>query len=265
MESNCFLKLFISLLVATTVILCDNGDSNNEIHAEITVRMIETLSASQRELQFFCSTVKIYPCCNYLINYKYEKLSNNLIVDFQGINETDICFTALGPATAIINLSTLENGIYNLIIDNDTKNTGQLTVSSDSYEIIFPNSHKFTFINSPLNRIPENTIWGTIGYHKQETDLLVQSFIDSLQILGAKAQPYKSGDYGEFQVNSDGQIVQPGNDSGYYFAKSFIFNYEDDISLIEQLIQNYAINYGEEYLYIGLYTDTGEKFLSWIY
>jgi hypothetical protein len=74
------------------------------------------------------------------------------------------------------------------------------------------------------------------------------------------------GNYGEFEIDRHGNIVQPGNDSGhgYYFAQSFIYQYTGNIDKIEQLVRRYARDYGAD-ISISVYTDRGEKLLSWMY
>jgi hypothetical protein len=234
--------------------------------AGINIRMVEIFDKSPRTFQFHCSTKKIYPCCNYPIVVERQQSSNSIDISFKGIIESDLCLTALGPATAIIDLGALSDGIYNLnLYYGKVKRTGNLVVSSDSYKINFHDNSVFSFTHKELNRIPEHTIWGTVGYHKQETSSLVQSFITELMELGAEKKSYRGGHYGGFEIGKNGDIVQPGEESGYYFARSFIFRYSGDIAAVDQLVGQYARDYGTEYLYISVYTDEGEKFLSWMY
>jgi len=65
--------------------------------------------------------------------------------------------------------------------------------------------------------------------------------------------------------DKNGNIVQPGENSGCWFAQSFIFHFSGNIANIEQLVKQYARDYGIEYLYIIIYTEKGEKLLSWMY
>ncbi|MDR3244946.1 MAG: hypothetical protein LBT50_00760 [Prevotellaceae bacterium] len=233
----------------------------DESDSDIKIRIIELLDESQRTLQFYCSTKQIYPSVNS-IAYSFQQSSNNITVRFDSIIPGVLA--AFGPATVVINLGTLSDGTYNLDISNrEIESKGTLKVSTDSYEVQLANNW---FTNAPMYRIPENTIWGTIGYHAIETLPLVETFIESLKKTGAKEHFYHSGNYGgEFDIDANGELVQPGKDSGYYFAKAFAFSYSGDHADLEQLVKKYAVEYGEDYLYISLYTDKGKKFLSWMY
>ncbi len=225
--------------------------------------MWETLDSTKRTLQFYCSTEKVYGCSNYSINKTLRKSSDNINIDFSGILIYDFCLTSLGPATTIVDLGTLSSGTYNLNIKVDrNRGEGRLIVTSDYYVIELDKQKQLKIINTPLHRVPTNTIWGTVGYHRSSTATLVQTFIDSLQFLGATAQTYQSGHYGYFEINSRGEIILPQN-HGYYYIRPFIFNYDSNTSSLKKIVKNYGANYGDS-LIINLYTTKGELFRSWI-
>ena len=256
------------LILAGSFFSCNKQGqgSISSIDSVINIRMVETFNISPRTVQFYCSTSKTYPCCNYSINVEHQRLSNVIDISFKNIIEHDICLTALGTATAVIDLGALSNGTYRLNFHNgNVRHIGELIVTSERYKINISDNPAFRFTNTPLNRIPAQTIWGTIGYHKQETSSLVQSFIAELIGLGATKKFYNSGVYDGFDIDKKGDIVQPGKDSGYWFAQSFIFHYSGNIDNVEQLVKQYAHDYGVEYMYISVYSDKGENFLSWMY
>lgn len=235
-----------------------------KVDSDIKIEMWETMDSTKRTLQFNCSTEKAYGCSNYGISKTFSKSSDKIDIDFNGILIYDFCLTALGPATTTIDFGTLPNGTYNLNIKvAKEKSNGQLIVTPDYYEIKLDNQKQLQIINSPLQRVPTNTIWGTVGYHTSSSATLVQSFINSLQNLGATTQTYQSGDYGYFQVDSSGQILPPQN-HGYYFVKPFILNYNGNTSALHTLVKDYGVNYGDA-LTITLYTTKGEIFRSWMH
>lgn len=252
----------------TTILLlvilwgCQKDYSMEVIDSDIEIKMRETLDSTKRTLQFYCSTERIYNCSNYGISNTFSKSSDNIDIDFREILIYDMCLTSLGPATTLIDLGALSNGTYNLNIKVERKrNEGQLIVTSDHYAISINNQKQLKISNTPLYRIPANTIWGTVGYHLSSTSTLVQTLIDSLQILGATAQNYQSGDYGYFEINTSGQILPPQN-HGNHFIQPFIFNYPGNTSELNNLVKNYGANYGDS-LSIRLYTTKGEIFRSW--
>lgn len=255
------------LITFTTVFLlllcgCKKDTLVDKIDSDIKIKMWETVDSTSRTLQFYCSTEKEYGCSNFGISKTFNKSSHNIDIDFNGILLSDFCLTSIGPATTTIDLGTLSNGIYNLNIKVERKKSeGKLIVTSNYYEITLDKQKQLQIINSPLYRIPTNTIWGTVGYHSSSTTTLVQTFIDSLQLLGATVETYQPGDYGYFEINSGGQIKPPAN-HGYYFVRPFIYNYSGNTSLLKKLVKNYGANYNDS-LNIILYTTKGEIFRSW--
>ena len=232
----------------------------------INIRMVEMFDKSPRTIQFHFFTTKIYPCSNYPIILESLQSSNSIDISFKGVMKTDLCATALGPATAHIDLGALSNGTYTLNLrSGGVRRTGTLVVSSDSYKVNLGRNSAFRFETPVLNKIPEHTIWGTIGYHRQETSSLVQSFLTALTNLGATKRSYNPGHYSAFEIDKNGNIVQPGANSGYWFAQSFIFHYSGDITNVEELVKQYARDYGIDYMYISVYNDKGKQFLSWMY
>jgi hypothetical protein len=274
MNTNVFKITTIALTLAIATIGCDKAtETNGEIDSEINITMMEHSSGT---LQLYFSTTKIYPCCNYPIDLSWKKSSNTIDISFKGVIETDFCLTALGPATATIDLGTLSNGTYQLSFFNGSvKHSGELIVSSDSYKINFVNNSNFHFTNMPLNKIPENSIWLAISYSQEE---VLSSFLENLINLGATKKQYPRGFYSFdvplYQWFYCGFMIDENDIITYYpditnlegvmwggmVKQSFTFQYLGDNTSIEQLVKQY-----KEQMEIRIYTDKGEQFLSWMY
>ncbi len=235
------------------------------VDSEISLLMSEDFKASPRTFHLRCATAKQYSSGSNPIVTTHQITSSSIDISFKGVAE--IGMTAdIGPANGYINLGTLKNGKYRLnLFNGNSKRSGDLVITSDHYQIAFPQNPEFRFIYTQLNRLPEFTIWGTIGYHQQGTSVIVQSFLDQLVSAGAKNKSFISGYYGEFIIDGKGAIVQPGKDSGYYFAQNFIYQYAGHFDTIEQLVKKFARDYGNNYLYISIYSDKGDQALSWMY
>ena len=263
MNTNVFKIMTIVLMLSLAITGCDkDNETVSNIDSEIVITMKES---SSRTLQLYLSTTKIYPCCNFPIDLSWKKSSNIIDISIKGVIGTDFCLTALGPATATIDLGLLSNGTYLLHFHNGhLKRSGELIVSSNSYKINFVDNPNFHFTNTPLNKVPENTIWGLVGYHEQGTTSLVQSFLNDLVNLGAEKKKYNSGYYNAFEINKNGEITYPGTLWGYWFDQPFIFHYSGNIANVDKLVEQYARDYKEK-LSITVNTDKGERFLSWMY
>lgn len=238
----------------------DTDVTYKEIESDIKVRMAEILfeKTPQTFLLFF-STEKIYPCSNYQIVHSFEQDSNKIIIKLSEIAVPYFCLTAPRAANTIIDLGAIVSGEYQLEIHiGEDKNVGQLIVTPDYYKMHFEEPKQLQIEYSSINRVPPNTIWGELTYYTDSTEALAQSFIDSLELLGATKQYYNQGNYLYFQIDSLGQIsTQQADDN--YFKFQYIYNYTRNTSKIDSLVRNYGQNYGDS-MNIVIYTKEGETF-----
>lgn len=257
------------LLICGTIILvflfsaCKKDESVKINESAINIKMWETIGSAQRTMKLYCSTEKNYPCFNYSINYSLSTNNEVIIIDFIGVVEPEVCATAMGPASASIDLGTVPNGTYNFEISVDKqKSKGALIVTSDYFKIDLDSQQNLLLPYTVLNRIPNGTIWGTIGYHTASSATIAQSFVDALESLGASAQPYNAGEYGYFKIDASGQILTPEN-HGNYFNRPFIYHYTGNTQDLENIVKDYGQNHGD-LLKISLFTTNGEEFRSWM-
>lgn len=224
--------------------------------------MSETVDGEKRVLNLNCYTEKIFTCSNYGIETTYALSDNKITIHFIKVTTPTVCLTSLGPASVIISLNGLKNKAYQLELNfGASKITGQLNVTSGSFVATVPAQTKVEFVNPDLKRIPDNTIYGTVHYHSASTSTLAQKFIDTLQLYGAVPTLYPQGDYGQFQIEANGQIKQT-QDLGYYFTRYYIFNYSGNSGQLKDLVRRLGINY-PDLLIITLNTIKGETFYSW--
>ena len=259
-----FLTVLLSFLFSFNN--CDDAVSDNStytsIDSQIIIQLREELSTTKKDLYFDCSTTRIYGCINYGIDYSVFKTANNIRIKFTNIVVSQICLTALGPATNRINLGELNEGNYNLNLEvNGKTETAQLIVKDDSYKINFLPGFNFKFKSTELNRVPQYLIWGSVGYIYDSLTNVADTFIDSLQILGASTVNLFPGDYGFFKISPNGNIITPDN-HGYPFIKMYMFDYRNNLEEIKGLMKRIQQQYVNE-IYIGCNTWQGDTFYGW--
>ncbi len=187
---------------------------------------------------------------------------DKITINFIKISAPNICLTSLGPASTIISLNGIANKTYEIELNfGANKIIGHLNVTAGSFIATLPMQTKVQFVNPDLKRVPNNTIYGTVHYHSASTSSIVQKFIDTLQLYGATPTLYPQGDYGQFQIEANGQIKQT-QDLGYYFTRYYIFNYSNNSVQLRDLVKRFGINY-PNLLSITLNTTKGEIFYSW--
>ena len=283
MKATIFKITAIMLLLAVAITGCDRSpveipececdiiiecyaddDAYKAVDSEINIGLAERFDVYPRTFQMGFSTRKIFPCFNYWIDLSWQKSSNTIDVVFNSVGRYDICFTALGPATAGIDFGALSIGTYQLNFRNgQIRCSGKLIVSADSYTIIFPENSAFNIRLSSLNKIPKQTIWGLVGYHKEETRPLVDSFFTALMELGATKRSFTPGYYTAFTIDENGNIIPPTM-HGFWFAEPFIFHYAGDTADLDDFLKQWAYKY-RAYTSITINTYRGERFMSWMY
>ena len=241
---------------------CSQKETAPNFTEPVKIKIRENADSISRKLSFICFTEKVYGCSNYAIDYSFSVSANKITIHFTGITVPGICLTSLGPANAEIKPGALADGNYELEINaGQTKVSGQLLVTAEKYQAIIPSQKNIQFVNPVLNRVPANTLFGTVHYHAATTATNVQKFIDSLQVYGAASAIYPTGDYEYFQIESNGQIKQV-QDLGYNFTRYFIFNYPGNPEPFKNLVKRFGMaNPG--LLLITLSTSKGENFYSW--
>ncbi len=250
--------IFLLILVSS----CKEDIPLQEFDSGIKISMWESAEADKRTLQFRCETEMIYPCMNYLIIHSVKRSSNTINIDFKGIYMPGICSNAFGPAVTTVNLETLPPGDYTLKLKVGAESSNAvLSVFPEMYSISSSSLEQIQFTPPQLSRIPENTIWGIIGYHISSNESSAQSFVDTLLQNGAVARKYTPGSYGYFNIHSDGTILPPEN-HGYWFVLPFILEFTGDNALIKMILEDFRKEYGDD-LKITVHTTKGESFYSW--
>ena len=253
------LKFALILLCLMAIIGCDSV-VHKEVETYINFCLLEELPS--RNVQMYFETVRVYGHCDNTIDLSWRQTSKGFDITFKGVIENNM-LPAIGPATTTIDLGVLNTGTYQLSLRNEhVVLLGELFVFSDKFTIVINSNPAFNILNSPLNRIPENTIWGLVGYHTEETTPLVQSFFSELIKLGAIQKSFAPGNYNKFEIDDNGDIIN--YNAGFWFSQAFIFYYSEDTSDLDKFLEQWS-NLHDKIMYISIYTDKGEEFFSWMY
>jgi hypothetical protein len=234
------------------------------IDSKVLISMTEHLSPAGRTLELECKTERSYGCSNLVVLTSMEQRERAIQIQFRGIRQPEICLTSFGPATTRISLGSLAAGSYRLAAASQGQGFyATLSVSEQSYAVTNADAATVGFSSSQLNRVPDHTIWGLIGYIPlgAPSDSVAQSFLDSLRTLGAANSTWQPGDYGYFSIDASGDIETPQN-HGYYFARPFIFDYSGSQDALRALVSSYGQRFAGS-VNIQVKTWQGREYLSW--
>lgn len=232
------------------------------VDSDIIVSMNEELGSPTRSFKLTFNTDKAYPCINYSMITNSEISDNKIKIEFLGIYTPNICLTAIGPASSTIPIPGIQNKTYDIEFKIGTNiSKGMLVCSSDDFQFHMQSLLQIKFNKPILKRVPNDLIWGTAGYHTSSTINKVNEFLDSLKIIGATDIILENGNYNYFEIENN-KIKQPTN-SGYWFAKSFVYRFTGDKNRVRSLVKNYGKSFGD-LISISAYGDLGEEYLGWI-
>lgn len=248
------------------IMACDNvydDLKNNPIDSKIFIETREVLGLESRSLTFYCRTEKSYPCINYPLAFSLNKTGDRYEMTFTDVIETDMCFTAIGPATANVDLNTVSNGVYNFDINNvNLRNKGTLEISDSEINLHFSKQNGIEIIRAKTFRVPNNTFWGTIGYHTANSEKLVAEFLQKLKDEGALFSKQKPGHYFYYEINNKGEIISNKENSGYHYVSAFVFQFNGNESYFKEKVKRIANSYFDD-LYIYINSSKGETINNW--
>lgn len=253
--------LFIALISLISTSCRKKLDSGEQVGA-IKATMVETLDSTGtgRHLVLNFATIKVYACCNFNIKYEMMREGNVINIRFGEVNMPPMCLTSLGPATAQIDLGVLPTGTYTLNLVSGITNISTLTVDNNQCNLSPVSGSNISYTRTTLLKVPENTIWGYVCFDSTGTSpALLNTFFDSLSILGAQNISFTPGDYGFFQLNAGNAF--PHRD-GCLYSRQFIYKYTASLPRLKQLVWNYW-GLSNQTFYINLHTDMGYNYMSW--
>jgi hypothetical protein len=232
------------------------------VDSDIVVRMYEELGTPNRSFELVLSTDKAYPCVNYSIITNSETIGNKIIIEIIGVHVPDICLTATGPACTAFIVSAIQDKQYDIEFKvGNNISYGRLICTSSEFSLQMNNLVQVKINGPVLKRVPDNLIWGTIGYHDSSTINYINDFIESLKKVGATDVSLENGNYNYFEIENN-RIKEPAN-SGYWFIQSFVFRFAGDKNPVSSIVKDFSKKYGD-LMSIAVYGDLGEEYLGWI-
>lgn len=225
-------KNFFLLLISISILGCSTNESTiiNSDYAEyITGQSIDTgidfmpeeiytLNEAQEPiLKLKLKTSEIYPCINYGLATTQFIKESELIVRFDEIITSEICLTALGPATTHIDLP---EQITQLTFINGRKiDTYSIEINQEKISISLIESSFTSSLHNETFRIPENSFAYLCGTTTETTGI----YNDFASILE------ENPNFTEFEFEGEGRIPYPETIDGHWVNHpSKFYKYTDD-------------------------------------
>lgn len=226
---------------------------------EFEVGLWENLARDASSLSLNIATIKAVECENTAIDLEVRS-SPKIVLTLNGIIPPNNCIEAAVPAQGIANIGYLPEGEHSFQINLEgttVKNTGNLTVSKESYELNMDTYNGFKLLHKTLMRVPEQTIWGVVNFNNRpQVQTAAQSLVEEIAEI-SRNKNYSEGYYGHFLIDEKNEITI---DQSTVFpnSKPFIFEYKGEINSIQNLLDSYRTEYGEN-MDIQLLTWEGQE------
>lgn len=241
------------------------GPLPTAINSAINLTSFEKLDPLGATFEMRCLTDSIYPCANYSVGFELDTIADTLKLTFIEIFSPSVCVPPDGPAFSLINLGDIANGTYQFPITVNTVVASAVITVTDSTIVITGGDSTWTNFTRPvLRRIPDNTIWGQVGYNAANAVDSANTFFDSLVSIGATVDTLSEGSYGYFYFDNAGNpdsILELGPSIGTTFRIPYVYHYTGDTAVLHSLVTAYA-NQGNV-VEINVITSQGFEYRTW--
>jgi len=248
-----FNSLFTGIIILVAAVLfdsCSKPDNENIIRDGVNIQIWETLSQTPHEVQLKVKTCETYNCLNFGINYELKKISSNKFkVELTSVQIAEICEAGSGPAMTDISLGSLNPGDYSIAFTvNENDYYLKLNISNSRIKLDFANEPEGNDIHLVLNelqRVPAQTLWGSVSVSQSANIPLFEDFFMSLNELDINDFSGVDGNYGYFIKNNNliTNVEHAGAIETRSFLKSFSGNPEQIINLENAYKDSMSINW----------------------
>jgi hypothetical protein len=231
------------------------------VESGVTLRM-ETRVGSEGNHKFYLvlQTNDVYECANYQLENEVTIDGNKLVIRVKGVRYVEPCTMMMGPATALVNLTSLSKGTYKVrTIINRQVFKSALVIEDDYYDFSIKKEDPslFRIYNGRLNVIPDSSIWGKCMYSDPYEKPVAEKFMKDLLAAGAAQTQLSAGNYGDFYLHYPGEALEKViNNKQYEFP--FIYTYTGDSAILLEIMNAY-----KDRLKIILKTSTGQEFKNY--
>lgn len=257
------MKLLLSIAVASVVLFasCGPRDPLPEPSFVYDDGYNITIAESWKgELLFQLKSNTKLNCLNYTIGNSCTVSGKDVNFVIKGVNAPATCKSGSGEALDTVALPSLAVGNYALhITNNDYEFVGSLAVTNTLYTITYTGNNGVSFATTTLNRLPANTLRGTIQVAYASHKTIADTFVnDSLKFFGASDFTGPLVSYTNFTVYG-GNTYTSGNDPYIpNLYKHFIYDFSGTKTDLTKLVDRYKKKYGDTVI-ISMVTD-GEFF-----
>ena len=177
-----------------------------DVEEEFIIYPREVLNTTTpKELEWVIVSKNTEPCQNYEIKARLEKNSTNLSLYIDEITNPDDCVVGEIIPSLILNSGKINQTTYNfnITLKKTIENSGHLKKTDNRYTIQIGSENGIDLQHKELISIPNDALWGYIGWHEGLEADQITSALDKIKSLWP-SENLPSGFYGHF-------VIMPGD------------------------------------------------------
>lgn len=263
-------KIYLVLLFFILFVSCEDTPVNVGDNSDIKKQLVDNYrifiyrDAFSFDFKIDMTTVDKFPADHFYV------INNSILIDKQDISIEMIELRGYKnnnwdghsqqQATALLNLSQLFEGTYNLQIDHPQQGSFKADMILNDEMLVFNVSDDPGFIelrHDTLRFMPVNYFWGYIEFDKN-IEHSFEEFNQSVLNAGAKQTTLPKGFYSYFEIDEEGNFINNIIESDSTIKYSYYFRF-DSINELEK-IKNIAAEYKNKSVQILNITGAGEFF-----
>ncbi len=250
------------LLLITILIGCSKTQEDpnviTDINDDLNVFLWEELVDGERNFVLKVETVRHQDCMNYELAHTINRFADNITLSVDQLIAPDDCETGYSPAHLSVRIGSLEPISYKIELNlqqNEIVNKGQLLVSSSQYSIVLETDHGIILPEPILNRVPNNTIWGYIGFNDATEEFNIRNEFHSLITDLVSAGNFTPGHYGHFSLTTANELSV---DAGKEYPKQldFLYHFDGEEQDLVTLLEDFRTQFGD-LMEIKIFTANG--------
>jgi hypothetical protein len=252
-----YLILILLFVTACTKLNEDPNEIIN-INDDLEVIIWEDLVDGERFFTFTIETITEQNCENYQIDYTLDQTAQQINLSINQLSLQGECQPGNATASEVIRIGQLPPNNYDLQLNlnnNEIINSGRLMVSFSQYQVALDSDHGIIISDKLLNRIPENTIWGYIGFYDLNRETDVELDFESAMTDLVLPHNLPIGYYGQFRLNEENELTVKA-DQDYTKQYNFLYEFEGDEQNLIGPLEDLRATYGNA-IEIKLFTGKG--------
>ena len=230
-----------------------------DIEDEFELSLSEKLTIGENtSLLMDISSLREFDCENYSLLSNSSVFVGKIIeVSVSELMTPDNCVPGLAPAMGQVTFNALVLGNYDLTVSlvNQIENRGTLSVYPNYYEIQLEEENGILLPYTKLHKIPQQTIWGYVGYEDNDINVASELLNDMYQSLETVSN-ISNGNYGHFQFN-DGQVELPKEKISATRHLTFIYHLTTPIEELKIKVEEVYCPQYQSQIDLKIYTSDG--------